>query len=409
MSGGWRVGKSLFSGMEAVTWLPYAQLIWLIAEDYDMSRQEFTYLAEAGVSSGLVRPSDVHFSLNKYQPCALKSITGCVAETRTLADYRKLAAKPPDLVIVCEPGLIDNLGDVMELLWGRVAEKRGRILLAGTSDQASEEWYKLWMEWQAENPDGGESYSIPTWENLHRFPKGIEEYTFLSYRQKYGEEPFLAHFGGIPAAPRDIVLKGYWDRGLHIDPNIEFDKERPVEITIDPNYSLGHRYTVEALQWDELSGDIIAVDEVAVEGCTHDEVVALCKDRPWWNNVVGGTIDPFAGESHVFGAPPPIGYWRPVQLRTAHRPRVATTVQAIKEALIGPRLRVSPRCERLIWEAPRWKQERTGQPSKENCDAWKAIGYWLVDRFHVERNEPRDYDDNVVIGSSGALNWQFDP
>src|SRR3990170_4640148 len=143
VSGGWRAGKSLASGMEGVSWLPYANLVWLVAKDYDMTRQEFIYMSEPGLSTGLVLPGSIKMSLNKYQPSALQSITGCVVETRTLADPMKLAAKPPDLVIVCEPGLIDNLSLVMELLWGRVSERRGCIWLAGTSDESSEEWYEL--------------------------------------------------------------------------------------------------------------------------------------------------------------------------------------------------------------------------------------------------------------------------
>jgi hypothetical protein len=410
VSGGWRGGKSLFSGMEGLTWLPYAQLIWLIATDYDTTRQEFTYLAEGAISTGLALPQNVHMPEARYQPCSLKAITGCVVETRTLADFRKaLSAKPPDVVIVCEPGLIDNLADVMELLWGRVSEKRGCIVLAGTSDEASEEWYELWEGWSHGNIEGGQSFSLPTWQNRYRFPKGKKEREFRVYEEKYGHEALMAHYGGIPASPADLVLKGYWKYATHVDPSIEFDPGKPAEIAIDPNYSMGNRYTVELIQWEYDSPRIYIVDEVAEEGLTHDEIRAICEARPWWRHVISGTIDPYAGESHIYGSLAPVTYWDPpIRLRTDHRPKVNTTVQALKESLAvgdhGPRTRVSPRAKRFIYEAARWRQ-KSGTPRKTNCDAMKAAGYWFVDHFAQERVlGGHEEEDNVVVASD----WAYD-
>lgn len=391
--------------MEAVTWLPYASTIWLIAKDYELTRMEFMYLAEAGISCGLVSPDQVRMSLNKYQPSALRSISGCVVETKTLADFRKLAAKPTDLVIVCEPGLIDNLSLVVELLWGRVSEKRGCILLAGTSDEASEEWYELWESYAKPNPAGGKSFSIPTWANKYNYPKGRDEREFRIYQELYGEEALMAHYGGVPSSPRDLVLRGFWLPSIHVSDKVEFNPNLPVEIAIDPNYSMGHRYAVEVIQWSWETNQIWLVDEVAQEGLTHDQIRDICTGREWWRYVQGGVIDPYAGESHVYGSPTPISYWHPLALRHENRPRVNTTVQAIKEALSTakgePRLLISPKAERFLYEAPRWRQNKTGKPSDANCDALKATGYWLVDHFGEERAE--ESEDNVV-----AIDWQIE-
>ena len=401
LSGGWRGGKSLYSGMEGLAWIPYAQLIWLIAVDYDTTRQEFAYLAEGAISTGLALPQSVHIPMNRYQPCTLRAINGCIVETRTLSDFRKaLTAKPPDLIIVCEPGLIDNLTQVMELLWGRVAEKRGGIILAGTSDESSEEWYQIWEGWNHESPEGGKSFSIATWDNAYRFPKGQDEREFKIYEAKYGHEALMAHYGGIPSAPSNLILKGYWSHEVNVDPSIEFDKSKPVEITIDPGYD--SHYVVEVMQWNYDNDRLQMVDEVAEVGLTHDEVRALCEARPWWRYVQGGTIDPYAGENHVYGSIMPVYYWEPVRLRLDYRPRVPTTVQALKEALAngdrGPRLTVSDRCTRFIYEAARWRKDGMN-PSKKKCDALKAAGYWLVDHFGQERVlGAHEDEDNVVIG-----------
>ena len=133
-----------------------------------------------------------------------------------------------------------------------------------------------------------------------------------------------------------------------------------------------------------MSGQEWVVDEVAEEGFTHEQIIEVCRGREWWPYVTAGTIDPYAGESHIYGSHAPVWYWEPhVDLRLDHRPRVRTTVQALKSAFIGdqlPPMLVSDRCERLIWEAPRWRQTKTGEPQKHTCDAMKALGYWLVDR-----------------------------
>lgn len=410
ISGGWRAGKSLWSGMEGVTWLPIKNgLVWIVAVDYDTTRQEFMYIAEAGVSCGLVRPNDVHLSLNKYTPSTLKSITGTIVQTRTLSDYKKLASQAPDLIIVCEPGLIRNLKDVMELVAGRVSEKRGQVIVAGTSDESSEEWFDLWTRWQTANPEGGASYSMPSWDNHYRYPGGRSNEEFITYEAVYGEEALLAHYGGIPAPPRSLVLRGYWAPKVHIDDNLDFNPELPIEIAIDPNYSAPNSYSVEAIQWDIGTGDLFMVDEVSESGLHHDAIKKLVYDKDWMRYVHGGTIDPFA-EGSIYGGPPPVSYWAPLPLRYHFRPKVASTVQAIKEALALkgngiPRMRVSSRCTRFIKEAGLWKVDKYGRPEKTWCDAMKATGYWLVDRFGEERTpgwEP-DSEDNVVRVSEWSL------
>jgi hypothetical protein len=391
--------------MEGTAWIPYSQLIWLIAVDYETTRQEFTYLAEGAISTGLALPQHVHMPLAKSQPWIMRAINGCIVETRTLADFRKaLTAKPPDLIIICEPGLIANLNDVMELLSGRVAEKRGCVIAAGTSDEASEEWYELWEGWNRPNPEGGRAFAVPTWDNHYRFPAGRKEDEFRVYETKYGHEALMAHYGGVPAAPADLVLKGSWNYETHVRPDIKFDPGKAVEIAIDPGYSGGSQYVVEVVQWSYESPDIYLVDEIAVEGMTHDEVRALCEAKKWWPHVSAGTIDGYAGESHIYGNIAPATYWDPpINLRTDIRPAVNTTVQALKEALSG-RLHVSSRCERFAYEAPRWRQ-KTGKPSPQNCDALKAAGYWLVDHFAQERvMGVHEDEDNVVT----TQDWEYD-
>ena len=400
--------------MEALAGIPFSKLIWIIGVDYDTTRQEFLYLSEGAISSGLARPSEVHMSVSQYTPSRLRAINGCIVETRTLANVRKLASKAPDMIIVTEPGIIDYLPLVFELCMGRVSEKKGRIFLAGTSDEASEDWYELWREWQdPNNPIGGDSFSIPTWENTHSFPGGREDREFHVYEQKYGHEALMAHFGGIPSDPQNLVMKGYWKKDVHVsEEGTSFDRSYPAEITIDPNYSLEHRYSIEIMQWDpslERDPCIWIADEIAEEGLTHDDMRALFEQNDCRKFITGGTIDPYAAESHVFGAPSPVSYWDPpFALRYHIRPRVNTTVQALKQALSRrpngkPRMMVSPKATRFIWEMGHWKGNKSGRPDEQNCDATKAAGYWLVDQFSQEMAQGEE--DNSVTKTS---EWSYD-
>ena len=410
VSGGWRAGKSLFSAMEGIAWLPYASLIWIIGKDYDMTRQEFIYLSEAAIATGLAIEPDVRLSLNKYSPSVMRAITGCIVETRTLADFRKLASKAPDLIIICEPGLIDNLQQVMELVWGRVAEKRGCIILAGTSDESSEEWFELYERWQMASPEGGKSFAIPTWQNIYKFPTGRNDPEFVTYGEIYGEEALLTHYGGIPASPRNLVLRGHWSPKVHVSEAAIWTPNLPTEITIDPNSAAPNAYTVECMQWNLETGDIFIVDEVAESGLNHDAVKAIVAEREWFKYVHGGTIDPFA-EGNVYGNAVPATYWLPIPLRYNHRPKVASTVQALKEALaIRPvsgtsRMVVSPKCVRFQEEATKWRTDKYGKPAKLWCDAMKATGYWLYDKFAVERLDIDTSDESNEITAS---DWSFE-
>lgn len=412
--------------MEALAWIPFSQLIWLVAVDYERTRQEFVYLSEAAVSTGLASKNGVSLPLSRYQPGVMRCINDCLVETVSLSAgaEKVLTAKPPDLVVVCEPGLIEGLyhtnqenragQDILQLIEGRLIERRGRGWFSGTSDNASEDWFQLWSRWAGE----GNAFLIPTWENVVRFPKGQDETRLKKYLAEYGEEMYMAHFGGVPSSPSGLVLHGYYNPAQLVNAGIGYDSSKTVEIAIDPNYSMGNRYSVLAIQEEWPFIDV--VDEVAVEGKTHDEVRALCMARPWWSNVIGGVIDPFAGDAHPFGSYAPVHYWRPVPLRTQHRPRVATTVQALKEAMMSSesgtqRLRISSSCKRLLWEMVHWKQEgRMGVPGKKNCDALKALGYYLVDKFYRERTIEPD-EDNVVLDEYGnakpsyTAEWEFSP
>lgn len=414
VSGGAGAGKSLFQGMDGVTVIPYAKLIWIVGAKYRHCRPEFEYLTEAAESVGLMLPANIHLPTDKDKPCSAYSIehegNRCTVETVTLHDYQKQAAtKRPDLMIVCEPGLIDDLADMEPTLWGRLGERRGRLLAAGTSEESSEDWFQILQEWGNEgNVMGGQTFLLPTWENLKRYPQGRDDPEFVTFEKRFGNEMLMMRYGGVPAPPKGLVLKGYWSEDLFGE--VEFDPSLPMEIFIDPNYMDPARYVIGFVQWDDLTGDINVIDEIAAEGCTHPEMIARFKEHELSKFVFSGCIDPHAGDHHPLGSESPLEYWGEVlpDLRNNNGRQIPVrqTVQSLKTVMTPrangkPRLRISNRCERGKWEGSHWKLTAQGKPRETACDFLKGLGYWVVEKLRNERAQSDD--SNIVVATDYDL------
>lgn len=399
IAGGVRAGKSLASAVELACWTPHASLIWLAADTYDLTRQEFEYAAEALVSLGFTERSLISLPRQRYMPCVLETYWGCRVESRSLRDIETFVARAPDLVVVCEPGQADRL--TVEKAHERLSTRRGLLWMAGTFEQMGEkgQWMEdLWRRWSRwPNPDGGKSFSLPTWANVWAYPGGRADPELLRLRASYpSEREWLLRVAGVPVPAVSLVLGSYWDRARHVDERVRYlpvweGSILPVELAVDPGYSGGSHYAVLAIQ--RAGEEIRVVDEVAVSSMVHEEVIEICRKREWWERVSGGVIDPYAGSSHIYGARSPAEVWMSAAgktLRPAPRASVEDLVNQVATALRNPAtgrpaLKVSPRARRLIWEMEHWRRARLpggqgyGPPSRNNCDAVKALGYWLLD------------------------------
>lgn len=399
--GGLRFGKSLGLACEATVWLPHSNLIWLASETYDLSRQEFEYLAEAATSLGWV--DDITMPKNKYQPCAFETIWGTRVETRSLHDLgaagqgNSLVARAPDFIAICEPGFapMQALRQAQE----RLTTRRGRLWMAGTFENAQTwftETWKRWTRWP--NVEMGKSLATPTWLNLHSFPGGKQDpELLLQRRQSASFREFLMRWGGVPMASVALVMGEHWDERKHVSQTVEFQQleldgmRKPVFITVDPGFSGTSNYSVLAIQ--ELKPNYFGIiDEVSVQSLVHEDVINLCRQRPWWRNVAMGVIDPYAGVNHVYGSTSPQEVWwtyGKIPLHAAPRLEVEELVSRIQFSMRGPdgrsHVSVNPGCKRLIWEMTHWRRVTTreglGKPSDSYCDSIKALGYFLSTRY----------------------------
>lgn len=421
ITGGVRGSKSISTAAEVTVWSPHSDLIWLAADTYDLARQEFEYAVEALLSLGWTKRHFVTLPRSKYLPCVLETIWGTLIETRSLKDVTNFVARAPDMIALCEPGLAspDSILKARE----RLSTRSGQLWAAGTFEEAKynwlEEYWRKGIRWP--NPESVKSFSVPTWLNRVSFPLGKQDPGIQLLKNSCRTlDEFLLRCGGVPIKQRSSVIGDAFDEKRHVVP-IPFVRRNekglvvPVRLAIDPGFGGGSFYVVLAIQESPCkncrSTVINVVDEIAVDNMVYQKVIELARVRDWWPNTHTGVVDPWAGVSHPFGNVSVQSLWwseAGINLTVPDRIAVEELVGIVKDALIDPVMHhphvfIDPRCSRLIWELKSWKRKRGtegyGKPSEKNCDAVKALGYYVTDwrtrRFGADQDfldGPRVYD-----------------
>jgi hypothetical protein len=420
VTGGIRSSKSIGTAGEVVAWAPHADLIWLAGDTYDLSRQEFEYAMEALMSLGWTKRHFVTLPRSKYMPCTIETVWGGLIETRSLQDVNTFVARAPDFIGLCEPGLASP--DSVQKARERLSTKAGRLWAAGTFEEARfnwlEDYWKAGVRWP--NPESIKSFTVPTWINRISFPLGRNDPGIHLLRNSCRSfEEFLLRCGGVPIPHKSQVIGDAFDEKRNITP-IPFRRRNdigqiyPVELAIDPGYGGGSHYVVLAVQREPCpectSERLLVVDEVSTENTVYQKVIEKARAREWWLNALGGVSDPNASKHHVFGMPSVQTVWweeARINLRIPQRRLVEELVGLIRDAMQDPvhkhpHVLIDPKCERLIWEATNWRRIKTsdgyGKPSDKNCDAIKALGYYITDWWqgrYGEENKVNAFDISV--------------
>lgn len=293
VAGGERSGKSLSATMHLLPHLPYTRLGWIVAADYNQARAEFLYLRDALTPLGAI--AKVSIPVNKYQPCSMTLVTGAVIETVTGADENKIGMKAPDWIIAAEAAQLSH-SMVLRLI-GRLAEKRGWLLMEGTFE-SSQDWYAdTWHAWQTPTKYGEKSYSLPTWSNTAIFPGGWDDPMIVTLRERFANEPgrFMERHGGVPSLPTNVVFPEF-SFTRHVG-HFPFNPRLPVEVAIDPGYA--GAYALLAIQRPD-THKVYVVDEIYARKWQARQVIKEVKTRPWFTAVnprKAGVID-IAGKQH---------------------------------------------------------------------------------------------------------------
>lgn len=271
-------------------------LFWLLGPDYEQARQEFLYCLEFfNRLNAIANKRDV--SMPKVGAWDMLLKGGIRIRTRSAEDVRKLSSVAPNGIIMCEAA--QHTYRTFLRCRGRLAETRGWMVLAGTFEE-SEDWYaELWTEFQQENELGGESFSLPMFENLKVFPEGQADPEVKALTEAYSRVAGMVEerIWGIPVVPTDRFFREF-RRLTHIG-HFPYDPQRPVYICVDPSEGVAP-YAVVAVQYDEvLKENYRAWDPIPTcyvidaiyEPVIDEDAILAAKARPWWGNVHGGSID----------------------------------------------------------------------------------------------------------------------
>lgn len=384
IAGGERAGKSYSAAMELINRcdVPHG-LYWIVGPTYELARPEYGYVAAALAEIGAIAGRPTWPSRGQ---CSLRTRWGTEISTRSADDPVTLAGLAPDGILMCEAA--QHSYDVWLRLRGRIAEKRGWLWASGTFE-GSRGWYAdTFTRWQGDNPEGGRSFSLPSWSNLALYPGGRDDPEIRALEATYPADLFAERFGAVPCVPHTIVFREF-AYGLHVGSGANLAQGLPVHLAIDPGYA--GAYAVLAIQ---VVGEIVHVlDEVYVTGATAYDVIDECKRRDWWGLVRDGVID-IAGRQHQ-GLPSHVEIWREAAGVYLHSNRVgiADGIARLRTFLIDPasrdpRILFAPHCRHTFAEFGNYRYPEVveNRPAREepidaDNHALKALSYWLYARY----------------------------
>lgn len=397
VAGGERAGKSRVSADFLTIRLFYGKLYWLVAADYNRTRAEFDYICQNLDKLGLS-----YVATKQVDPGEIDIVGGFRVITKSAQDPRKLAMEAPDGVVVCEASQVDY--ETYLRLRGRVAEKRGWVLLSGTFE-SSLGWYpEFFLRGQANISDPNEikSFSLPTWSNTFIFPGGETDPEIIRLKKDTPPDYFLERYGGVPCPPRGRVFEEFSTK-LHVgtDKRFEYEPDKPVHILVDPGYATA--YAVLAAQ--KKGEHLWIVDEIYERNLTTTEIIKICKQKPWYNSIVGGAIDVAATQHLAMPAVSEIWASESGIALASQKVNIKDGIEQIKRFLIvdprtnDPMLHINARCKGIISEfggcpSPitgqtavyQWKKDKDGVvigdlPDDKNNHSIKALAYGIVYLF----------------------------
>lgn len=377
-------GKSWVASSELAACIPWCELIYIIGQTYDNTHPEFNYLVEHLSKLGAVNPAKV--SQPKQGSWEMVTETGC--RIVTLSVERGASAiiakgEQPDIICLTEAGIINSYGVVLASV-RRATRAKGRVILVGTLKD-NYGWYAEMVDELSvtDNQWRGETYSLPAWINTTLYPGGRDDPEIKRLEAIMPDDEFARTIAAERVPSRALVLSEF-RYSQHVKP-CPFNPDLPVTIWIDP----GHFPSVYAVLAVQFHGrEVWHFDEVFLNDHIHDQVIEICKQRPWWKKVEGGVID-FAGRQHHADRSA-IEVW---QARTGLSLRsqligIMDGIYVHRAFLKQKRLYHDPSCKGTLGEYGLYRlpTDRDGnptsdQPRDEHNHAMKAIAYGLVDRF----------------------------
>jgi len=403
VAGGEQAGKSIIASkylLARMFEINDPGLYWLVAADYERTRAEFEYLVEDFSALGVLKESS-----KRVDPGRMLLADGTRIETKSAKDPRTLAMRAPDGIIGCEASQLDL--ETFYRMRGRCAPRRGWMFLSGTFE-GSLGWYpQMHVSWSIPTEDE-ESFSLPSYTNTHLYPGGVDDPEIQRLKRDSSDDFFLERIEGVPSPPEGLVF-GEFRPDLHVA-DVKWSVGDPVHLWMDPGYA--GAYAVMAVQ---INDDVVTViDEVYERGLVTEEIIDVCRNRPWWQDVQYGVID-VAGYQHQAMAAPAEIWMKETGLYLSSQKILINDGTERLKSFLKPdpvsrksKVLISPKCTGLLSEfgaapnpfdgqtrAYRWKVDRDGNivgnvPEDKNNHGVKALVYGIVDNYGYGYIQGRD-------------------
>lgn len=406
--GGERAGKSFTSVALSLSVMGprddgAEQLYWIVGPDYMQARAEFDYYLQVFRTLGCVAKESTPES--HTLPWVLETDYGLRLETKTSSDIRKLASVPIDGAIMAEAAQQEYA--VWLKLRGRVAQKRGWVVLSGTLEKGLPWYGTMLRKWKARNPDDGASFSLPSWSNTAIYPGGRDDPEIKALERSTPYDLFMERYGAEPHTQHGLVIPEF-DPGVHLRPlELQRDPQTkepyPLTLAIDP---ATHTYAVLFIQKIGVYAHVL--DAVYRKNAVAQDVIGECVANPLWkyvNKRDGNVIDIAGTQRHANKSQ--VEIWADlakVSLTSRFR-HIENTIDVVRFRLgrtntMGePLLYFSDRlpnpeplpdgsAAHFITEFELWKwPERSSNmgvarvPIDRANDGIKALGYWLLHHY----------------------------
>ena len=403
VAGGEQAGKSMMASKYLLARMMEINdegLYWLVAADYERTRAEFEYLIDDFSALGILKEAS-----KRVDPGRIILADGTRIETKSAKDPRTLAMRAPDGIIGCEASQLDI--ETFYRMRGRCAPKRGWLFLSGTFE-GSLGWYpQMHTAWSVPT-DEEQSFSLPSYTNTHLYPDGIQDPEIQRLKRDSSDDFFMERIEGIPSPPEGLVFSEFRPN-LHVE-EVKWSVGDPVHLWMDPGYA--GAYAVMAIQ---IHDDVIhVIDEVYERGLVTEEIIDICKNRPWWQDVQYGVIDIAGNQHQAMPAPAEIWLKETGLYLNSQKVMINDGTERLKSFLKPDplsreaKLKINPRCDGVLSEfgaapnpfdgqtrAYRWKVDRDGNivgssPEDKNNHGVKALIYGIVDNYGYGYVQGRD-------------------
>lgn len=352
--------------------------IWYIAPTYRMAKQIMWNDLKASIPrKWIVREHETEMSITL--------VNGSVIECKGADNPDTLRGVGLNFVVM------DEFQDIRPDTWTTIirptlAKDRGEALFIGTP-KAYNQLYEVYQFGQDPKRKAWSSYQFPTITSPF-----IPESEIIEARRDMDPRTFRQEFEASFETMSGRVYYAF-DRRIHVDPDVKFNKNRPIWVGVDFNIDP----MSACIMQPQTNGEIWVVDEIFLRNSNTEELVDELERRYWeymkdttvYPDPAGASRQHARGESDlkIFSEK---GFVR-LKYRRKHPPiadRVNAVNRLLRDASGAVKMKVAPGCTNVIesLEQTLYKAGTRDIDKKQSMEhITDAMGYCIDIEFPLKK------------------------